>query len=200
MLSTNSFRGPASRWRQTYHPLRGLTLSRVTALCEAYDRGEMAEVQWAFRAAERRDADLLALVERRTEAILEMDWTVREGRSRVARRGGRMDDGLVREQSAALREAYEVVDNLYEAIEHLSLAVFRGFAHAQKQRRRTGGDVTHLEPVDPWNVVRDGPKGDPGAASSSAPPTRTTTASRRRWRLGLTIRRRRGATQSPFNR
>lgn len=159
MLTLNHPRGRGARWRDSFNPLRGLTLPRVAALCEAYDRGEMAEVQWAFRAAERRDADLLALVERRTAAILEMDWTVREGRGRAARRPGRMDAGLAREQAAALREAYEGVDNLYEAIEHLSLAVFRGFAHAQKQRRRPDGDVTHLEPVDPWNVARDGAKG-----------------------------------------
>jgi len=158
MLTLTGTGGRGARWRESLNPLRGLTLARVSALCEAYDRGEMAEAQWAFRAAERRDPDLLALVERRTAALLEMDWTVREGRGRSARGSGAVDTALAREQAAALREAYEALDNLYEAIEHLSLAVFRGFAHAQKQGRRPGA-VTHLEPVDPWNVVRDGAKG-----------------------------------------
>jgi phage gp29-like protein len=166
------------RWRDAYNPLRGLTIARVVALREAYDRGEMADVQWTFRSIERSDADLLALVERRTAAILEMDWNikVREPKMRMPRGGAsgargegaeeapaRFDEGLAEEQAACLEEAYSNLDNLYEAIEHLSLAAFRGFAHLQKQSGsaaawpyRAPGGITHLEPVNQWNVVRDG--------------------------------------------
>ncbi len=149
----------ALRWRDSYNPLRGLTIARTVALREAYDRGEMAEVQWAFRSLERSDADLLALVERRTAALLEMDWTIRTGDP--GRPG--YDPGLAEEQRAALWEAYNGIDNLYAAIEHLALAVFRGFAHLEKQgggfeggRFRGMSPPSHLEPVDQWNVVRDG--------------------------------------------
>jgi phage gp29-like protein len=147
------------RWRDALNPLRQLTLARVVALREAYDRGEMADIQWAFRAVERSDADLLALIERRTGAILEMDWNVKKAEGKKQQTGSEHspasrapsspDEVLAEEQAAALREAYESLDNLYEGIEHLSLAIFRGYAHLQKQPH-------HLEPVEPWNVVRNG--------------------------------------------
>ncbi len=144
----------ALRWRDSYNPLRALTVGRTVVLREAYDRGEMAEVQWTFRTLERADADLLALVERRTSAILEMDWDIRTA---PASRPG-YDARLAAEQAAALREAYDRIDNLYEAIEHLAMAVFRGYAHLQKQNSEleTRNAPTHLEPVNQWNVVRNG--------------------------------------------
>ena len=144
----------ALRWRDSYNPLRSLTIARTVALREAFDRGEMAEVQWAFRSLERSDADLLALVERRTAAILDLDWNVRTA---TPGKPG-YDTALAAEQAAALREAYDRIDNLYEALEHLALAVFRGYSHLQKQSSvlQLHSWIDHLEPVDQWNVVRDG--------------------------------------------
>jgi phage gp29-like protein len=144
----------ALRWRDGYNPLRSLTIARTVVLREAYDRGEMAEVQWTFRSVERSDADLLALVERRTAAILEMDWSIRTA---AADKPG-YDAALAVEQAGALRESYDRIDNLYEALEHLALAIFRGFAHLQKQtsRGQSPALIDHLEPVQQWNVVRDG--------------------------------------------
>jgi hypothetical protein len=192
------------RWRDSYNPLRGLTIARVVALREAYDRGEMADVQWTFRSIERSDADLLALVERRTASVLEMDWNIkiRQPKSKCpeekatdgtdkegtqesrngersadilsalpsappqaaadkAVRAPRFDSALAAEQAACLEGAYSNLDNLYEAIEHLSLAAFRGYAHLQKQSKGPAAAlpwqaIAHLEPVNQWNVLRDG--------------------------------------------
>lgn len=143
----------ANRWREQYNPLRGLTLARAVALLELEDRGEMADLQWLYRAVERADADLLALVQRRAAALLEMDWNVQV----VARdkRASGFDLALATDQAAALRAAYEGVDNIYEAVAHLALATFRGYAHCELWRGADGG-ITHLEPVMQWNVVRDG--------------------------------------------
>ncbi|MCX6903480.1 MAG: DUF935 family protein, partial [Verrucomicrobia bacterium] len=145
--------------------------------------------QWTFRKMERSHPDLLALVKRRTGAILEMDWDIR---LRIADCGLRNEDSdpaanpqstirnpqseMAAQQAAALREAYERIDNLYEAIGHLALAAFRGFAHLQKHTslapRGTSGErvgergayvvattpdaITHLEPVNQWNLLRNG--------------------------------------------
>ena len=117
-------------WRDWYNPARSLTIQRAVALLDAYDRGQMADVQWTFRKMERSHPDLLALVKRRTGSILEMDWDIRtkaEGKRLKAE-----VNPLAEQQAAALREAYERIDNLYEAIGHLALATFPNFAlHTQ---------------------------------------------------------------------
>lgn len=141
----------ANKWRDQLNPLRSLSIARAIALREAFDRGEMSDIQWTFRSLERTDPDLLALVERRTASILEMDWAIKP----VSDQHSQFDQALADDQSAALRAAYERIDNLYDAIEHLSMAIFRGFAHLQKQSL-AGQGIDHLEPADQWNIARDG--------------------------------------------
>ncbi|MBI5693657.1 MAG: DUF935 family protein [Verrucomicrobia bacterium] len=136
----------ANRWREQYNPLRGLTLARAVQLAEAYFRGEMADLQWTAFWIEQTDADLLALLECRFGRLLEMDWHIKTAED--------ADEALAGDQAEFLRERFDAIDNLYEAVEHLGMAAFRGFAHCEKWT--SGGVVTHLEIVDQWNVVRDG--------------------------------------------
>jgi len=145
-------------WRETnYNPLRGLTITQAVSYLEAYNRGDMATLQWLYHHIEQTDADLMALIERRTSAILEMDYDTKI--TPATRRGQDWDETLAAEQQAALLEGYNRIDNLYEAIEHLAMASFRGFAHCEMQTNGTQF-VNHLEIVDQWNVVRDGFRGD----------------------------------------
>jgi len=140
----------ANKWRDSYNPLRSLTLARAVALQEAYNRGEMADLQWTYMFIEQADPDLLALVERRTSAIMELDWNIKL--MPEPKRYRTFDQTLADEQAAALREEYERLENLYEAIEHLSMAAFRGFSLIERQ-----GNI--LATFDHWNVVRDGFRG-----------------------------------------
>jgi phage gp29-like protein len=157
-ISTCSTRGlradrlvcAANRWREQYNPLRYLTLDRAVALLEAYQRGDMADVQWAFHCVEEADPELSALVERRSSALLALDWTIKTCPG--------ADSTLAREQIAALREAYDSIDNFYEALDHLALAAFRGFAHLEKCFDALGR-IRHLEILDQWNVAREGIRG-----------------------------------------
>ena len=142
-----------NKWREQYNPLRGLTISRAVSWLEAAQRGEFADVQWACFFVEQTDPDLLALIERRSGAVLEMDWDIRIVSKEKA--GKKFDQKLAEDQAAALRLAYETIDNLYEAIEHQEMAVFRGFAHCQKWFGNDGA-IQHLEPLDQWNWVRAG--------------------------------------------
>lgn len=145
-----------NRWRENYNPLRALTLARVVSLLETEDRGDLAELQWLYRAVERADADLLALVQRRQAALLELDWNINV----VAKdkRSAAFDESLAKAQAATLRDAYERIGNLYEAVAHLALATFRGYAHCELWRDARG-EIVRLEPVAQWNVVRDGLNG-----------------------------------------
>lgn len=150
-----------NRWREQYNPLRGLTLQRAVQLGEAYFRGEMADLQWAFFWIEQSDADLLALLECRIGRLLEMDYNIKTAKD--------ADESVATAQADFLSERFDAIDNLYEAVEHLGMAAFRGFAHCEKWI--SGGIVTHFEIVDQWNTVRDGLYGawkyNPEARSTS---------------------------------
>jgi phage gp29-like protein len=161
-----------SRWRDFYDPLAGFNVARARALSEDYTRGWMADLQWTYFFLEGTDPDLFALVDRRTSRLLEMDYTVK-----LAKKATDDDDpkakkpapapnseilsplrALAGEQEDFLREKLEKIDNLYEAIEHLAMASFRGYAHCEKWHG-DDGEINHLEIVDQWNVIRDGLRG-----------------------------------------
>ncbi len=139
-----------AKHKSQYNPLRGLTIPRAVTLLEQHERGEYADVQWAFRFCERRYPVLMALVKRRTSAILEMEINIK---AMQVNPGDARTLALAEQQVIVLREAYDRIDNLYEAIHHLCLASFREFAHVEKHRNAYG-EVTHLEVLDQWNVVR----------------------------------------------
>lgn len=147
-----------NRFRENYNPLRGLTMARAVTLVESYSRGEFADLMWTFGAPymglECGDSDLMALIERRTSAIGELDWNIKL----VDEDRADFDPSLADDQQAALREQYDTIENLYDALEFLALATFRGFGHLEKYLR-PDGKICRLEPVDQWNVVRDGMNG-----------------------------------------
>jgi phage gp29-like protein len=140
-----------NRWREQYNPLRSLTMDRAVRLLEAGERGEFGDLQWTYRFIEKRNATCRALISRRRSAILKLDWDIRLP--------SELPKGVLQAQADAqqqtLRAAYERIDNLKQAIRHLCLAEFRGFAHLQKHAG-PDGQVNHLEPLDQWNWVRDG--------------------------------------------
>ena len=137
------------RWREQWNPLRALTMVRALDLLDQAQRGEHAEVQWAYRLMERRFAPLGALIERRIGALLEMEWEVELVDADRANASVR----LAEEQRDFLRGYYEQVENLYEAVEHLALAQFRGFGICERQE---WPESTRWEPIDGWNLVQDG--------------------------------------------
>lgn len=156
------------RQRQLGNPLRGLDAPRVARLLEqATSYGIFSELQWTLFHILKRWPVLRAARERRAAALLRLDWNVRP----VATLPPGCTSAQAAAQVEALRAAYERVDNLREALRFLSLAEFTGFCHLQKHRD-DAGRVRHLEPLDPWNWVRDGLRGpwywNPAAQPCSA--------------------------------
>ena len=147
----------ANKHRERYNPVVGLTLARARYLIESYVVGEYADLMWTmgapFVGVESSDPDLFALIERRQAALQDFTWHARIVDKSKQRAG--FDLKLAQDQQAALYAAYDQIDNLEDAFDHLTLASFRGFSHLQKHRR-PDGTVNHLEILDPWNVVRDG--------------------------------------------
>lgn len=140
----------ANLWRDSYNPLRGLTISRAVSLLEEGERGAYADLQWTYRFIEMQDATLGALIERRTSAIQKLDWNIRvrddipQGKELVAAR-----------QEAALKDAYGRIGNLSAALEAMVMASFRGFAHLEKVTD-ADGNIVELSPVEQWFWVRQG--------------------------------------------
>lgn len=145
-----------NRWRDYYNPLRQLSMQRLAALFEQAERGQPAELQWLYRMIEKRDAVLRAGKRHRLAALAECDWTIHEVSPQDLPPG--ISPQEVKQQSDALRAAYESIDNLKEAIHWLGLAEFRGFSHLEKiMSRDTEGRplCTHLEPVPQWYWGRE---------------------------------------------
>ena len=62
---------------------------------------------------------------------------------------------LAEEQAAMLREAYDRIENLRDAVAFLFSGFFRGYAHLEKHYTESGL-IQRLEPVEQWFWVRDG--------------------------------------------
>lgn len=152
-MASVSFRfhvASANLWRDSYNPLRSLTIQRAVSLLEEGERGAFADLQWTYRFIEMQDPVLGALVERRTSAIQELAWAIKlkteipAGKEEVAKK-----------QEAALNAAYGKITNLTESFESMAMASFRGFTRLEKVTDENG-DVIELACVDQWFWVRQG--------------------------------------------
>lgn len=143
-----------NNYRDSNNPLRGLTMPRAVSLMESAQRGQMADLQWLYAAEtgiEATDPDLMAIIERTTAGIATLDWQIIEADERAVG----FDKALAEDQAAFLRESYSQCDNLEDALEHLVMARFRGFAHLQPWIS-PDWSLEHLEPLPQWNMVRNG--------------------------------------------
>jgi len=150
-------------WRDAYNPLRGMSLQRLLSLLDAGERGQYADLQWFYHFMERSDAMVFSVLQRRRAALLSCDWDIRQvaevAPGNLPASGGKHDTVLADEQVAMLREAYDRVENLRDAVSFLFSGFFRGYAHLEKHYADSGL-VTRLEPVEQWFWVRDGMYGD----------------------------------------
>lgn len=142
----------STNWRVQYNPLRGLTMLQLVAMLENGERGNYARLQWLYRYLEKRNPTLRAVLRRRQASLTRIDWDVRTiPANTIAARN------LAARQAAVLREAYDRVANLREAIAFLELAEFRGYAHVEKHFDEHGR-IVKLQPVPQWFWARLGPQ------------------------------------------
>lgn len=148
----------ANRWRDSFNPLRGLTMSRAVQLMEAAQRGVMADLQWLYGSElgiEATDPDLMTIIERTVAGVADMDWQIITAGEDTAG----FDPVLAQEQKEFLEKSYLGCDNLSDAIEHLVMARFRGFSHLQPWLK-PDWTIEHLEPLPQWNMIRNGTKSE----------------------------------------
>ncbi|MBE7538473.1 MAG: DUF935 family protein [Opitutaceae bacterium] len=141
-------------WRAQYNPLRGITLGRAVAFLEEGERGRFADLQWTYRFIEKRDATLRGLLRLRIGAIQKLDWDIKQVSGAESLKADT--------QARILRDAYEKISNLREAIAFLALAEFRGYSHLEKhyEGAASHSDVIRLEPVEQWHWSRDPQTGE----------------------------------------
>ncbi len=135
---------------EAINPIAGLSISQAQAIFDQARRGCYARLHYIFSEIERADPTLFVCVERRAAAIAELDWKV--VRSDV-RRHRAADQTLADEQIAFLEGAIADCTNLPEAVEHLALAFFRGFAAAQPNYKENS--LKSFDLPDSWNLCWD---------------------------------------------
>ena len=144
-----------TNWRAQYNPLRGLSMPQLVAMLEAGERGDYARLQWLYRFVEKRNCTLRAVLQRRRSSLTRLDWDIR---LRDDAPGGTPHPRtLAPRQAALLRDAYERIENLREAVTFLALAEFRGYAQVERHFDARGNTV-RLQPVPQWFWSRLGPE------------------------------------------
>ena len=147
-----------NRYRESYNPLRNLTMARAVGIMEQAQRGMMADLQWLYGSElgiEATDPDLYAIIERTVAGISDMDWHIVTADEDAIG----YDAKLAEDQKDFLAASYSKCDNLAAAIEHLAMARFRGFSHLQPWLK-PDWTIEHLEPLPQWNMVRNGTRTD----------------------------------------
>lgn len=145
-------------WRDANNPLRNLTMPYAVQLMENAQRGIMADLQWLYGAEtgiEATDPDLMVIIERTLSGVADCDWEI----GLIPDDSLGFDSILANEQAAFLRESYAQCDNLDDALEHLVMARFRGFAHVQPWLS-PDWSLEHLEPLPQWNMIRNGTRSE----------------------------------------
>ena len=166
-------------WLERTNPLAGLSVHRARSLYDAARAYGSPRLQYTYDEIELTDPVLLTCTERRAAAIAGMGWKFR---ARAA-----ADATLAQEQRDALQTFANDIGNLTEALEHLDLAFFRGFAHVQPIW--DGEKVQHITLLKSWNFLRD-PDGTwywnpecretPRGLAAIGPDARLVTVTRRR--------------------
>jgi phage gp29-like protein len=149
-----------NKWRTTLNPLRGLSMTRIVSMLEAGERGEYLDLQWLFRFIEKRDATIRGLKRLRLSAIGNCEWTIKTVPEDELPKGA--TQAQADKQATELRAAYDQIDNLNAAIDHLALAEFRGYSHLAKvyAGKYIDDGIERLEPWDQWFWLRDGLYGE----------------------------------------
>jgi phage gp29-like protein len=148
-------------------------MARAIALRDAAYLGDHSQLQWLYHRMLKSSPTLAALRLRRQAAIQRLDWDILT--PSLLPPGA--THPMAHAQAAALRHAYQHIQNLRQALSFLTLAPFHGFAHLQKIRDPQGR-ILRLQPLDQWNWIRDGYRGpwlwNPSAQSVTADALRQT--------------------------
>ena len=150
-------------WLERSNPLRGLSIAQANAIFDAARNGDTQRLHWIYQEIEAQNPVLSMATTRRAGAAANFKWRITE---RAA-----MDGALSSEQKDAAERFFAEIDNFSDVFEHLDLALFRGFAHAQpiwedgpdeagpsREGRALSRPrlprVPHIELLDSWKFLK----------------------------------------------
>ena len=131
-------------WLERSNPLRGLSITQANSIFDCARNGDTQRLHWIYQEIETQNPILSMATTRRAGAAASFVWRVSE---RAA-----TDGKLSSEQKDAAERFFADIDNLSDLFEHLDLALFRGFAHAQPIWE--GNAVRHIELLDSWKFLK----------------------------------------------
>ncbi len=140
----DTLRAAYNAWLERTNPLAGLSVRRAQSLYDAARAWGSPRLQYTYDEIELTDPVLLTCTERRASAIASMGWKFKAQAA--------ADPVLAKEQRDALQTFANGIMNLTEALEHLDLAFFRGFAHVQPIW--DGEKVQTVVLLKSWNFLR----------------------------------------------
>lgn len=135
-------------WIERTNPLAGLSIREAQAVFDRARAGDTQRLHWIFQEIEAANPTLMTCVERRASALAALPWKVTANPS--------ADAALGDEQKDAAERLVCAVEDFDEAVEHLDLAFFRGFAYAQPLWE-ADGTVRRISLLESWQFLsRDG--------------------------------------------
>lgn len=137
-------RTAASAWLERTNPLAGLSVRAAQRIYDAARGGDYSRIQYLYSEIERENPVLMTCVDRRASALSCLGWKVSTQR----------DGAEADEQKAALEERLAGAEGMDEALEHLALAFFRGFAHVRPLWNGPGS-LAGFDLLNGWNFARD---------------------------------------------
>ena len=137
-------RTAASAWLERTNPLAGLSIRAAQRIYDAARGGDFSRIQYIYSEIEQEDPVLMTCVDRRASALSGLGWKV----------STQQDGAEADEQKAALEERLAEAEGLDEALEHLALAFFRGYAHARPLWDGPG-KLAGFDLPNNWNFARD---------------------------------------------
>ena len=141
-------RDAGQAWIERTNPLRGLSIREAQMIFDAARGGDTQRLHWIFQEIEAANPTLMTCVERRASALAALPWKVTANPS--------ADEALGGEQKDAAERLVRAVEDFDEAVEHLDLAFFRGFAYAQPLWE-ADGTVRRISLLESWQFLsRDG--------------------------------------------
>lgn len=141
-------RDAGTAWIERTNPLAGLSIREAQAVFDRARAGDTQRLHWIFQEIEAANPTLMTCVERRASALAALPWKVTANPSADAALGG--------EQKDAAERLVRAVEDFDEAVEHLDLAFFRGFAYAQPLWE-ADGTVRRISLLESWQFLsRDG--------------------------------------------
>lgn len=137
-------RTAGNAWLESINPINGLSIREAKTIFDQARLYGSPRLQKIYDEIELTDPVLMTCVERRTSALSGLGWKI------VARSSA--DQSLANDQRDEIDAFLSGIENFAAALEHLSLAFFRGFSHVQPIWE-DDLHVKRIQLLDNWNFL-----------------------------------------------